>query len=192
LTCCCCCLASIAGVHLIDMGSGPVATLTIRQMDDEGEQEREEQDEARRRRRAHEHSAKARLRRGFSFSQRQQQQVGAADWEQQEEARARDRRRARVTTSSCRGILGRLLVGVRRKLLENFYCRGVTAFAADIADGPFSLLVHVVSLVNNFSMNTTGHLENWQVRLEGEVNDLAVSKHINHANELLEVRPLTI
>jgi hypothetical protein len=172
---------------MLDMGAGPIATLTIRQMDDEGEWEREQQEERRR-----QDGAKARF-----FSMRQNSLRGLArvdgEWKGGEGERERERgrdqakRKARVMTNSCRGVLGRLLVGVRRKLLENFYCKGVTAFAADIADGPFALTVHVVSLVNNFSMNTLGHLENWKVRLEAEVNDLAVSKHIHHANELLEV-----
>mmetsp|Transcript_1761 Transcript_1761/g.3161 ORF Transcript_1761/g.3161 Transcript_1761/m.3161 type:complete len:393 (+) Transcript_1761:191-1369(+) len=167
---------------MIDMGFGPIATLTIRQMDDEGTAEREQQEVKK-----STEGAKARLQ-----SLRQQSSrakvgglaMGGIPGESSEQVKVR--KRARMVANSCRGVLGRLLVGVRRKLLENFYCKGVTAFAADIADGPFPLAVHMTSLVNNFSMNTMGHLENWKVRLENEVNDLAVSKHINHAHELLE------
>jgi hypothetical protein len=174
----------VSGMHMIDMGNGPIVTLTIRQLDDEGAAERE-QLEAKK----SSEGAKARLQSFRGHSQRSRLKVGTLAGQPGENAAQRKaRKRARLVANSCKGVLGRLLVGVRRKLLENFYCRGVTAFAADIADGPFSLVVHITSLVNNFSMNTMGHLENWKVRLENEVNDLAVSKHINHAHELQEVR----
>lgn len=172
---------------MIDMGSGPIATLTIRQLDDEGEGER--------RRQAAKRDAEGGFARGLresapgggSGSTRVGPAGGGGGGEGEEGAEAKAGRRARLVTDSCRGVLGRLLVGVRRKLLENFYCKGVTAYAADLADGPFPLATHMVLLVNNFSMNTLGRLEGWKGRLEGEVNDLAVSKHIHHAHDLLEV-----
>ena len=134
------------------MGHGPIATFTIRQMDDEVEGEGEEV------------KAKAK-----------KTQIHFENSEN-------------FKVKSCRGILGRMMVGLRRKLLENIYCEGATAYAGSIANGPFSLAVLTILLVNNFSMSTLEQLEHWKYLLAAEVSDVAVSKHIAHAKELLEVR----
>ena len=180
---------------MIDMGSGPILTMTIRQMDDEGEEAREVELELKKN-----NDAKAAMRsisRRVSLEGRSSREERGEDSSEQQKnessrsCRMQQQRKAKLMARSCRGILGRLLVGIRRKLLQNFYCKGVTAFAPDIADGPFDLVVYITSLVNNFSMNTMGHLENWKVRLENEVYDLAVSKHITHSHDLMEVSYFT-
>lgn len=176
------------GIHMIDMGGGPIATLSIRQMDDEGESERDEQELHRL-----EEMKKTRIRRAHLLqaakrvTRRPTVQVESLQQDLDEEIRLKqDEEREKARGKSCRGVLGRLITGLRRKLLENLYCKGVTAYAASLADGPISLTVMLLSLVNNFSMNIMGHLESWKFKLEKEVNDLAVSKHICHANELME------
>lgn len=85
------------------------------------------------------------------------------------------------------GVLGRLLCSIRRKILENMCNEGVTALAGDITDCPMSLMSMIITLVSNFSMNTLGPLHAWKKLVDSEVDDVAVSKHVDHCTEMKKI-----
>jgi hypothetical protein len=64
---------------------------------------------------------------------------------------------------------------------------GVTALAGDVTDCPFALVSMIVTLVSNFSMNTMGPLYAWKKIVETEVDDVAVSKHVDHCTEMKKI-----
>jgi hypothetical protein len=64
---------------------------------------------------------------------------------------------------------------------------GVTALGGEVSDCPFSLVTMIVTLVSNFSMNTMGPLHAWKKLIEAEVDDVAVSKHVDHSSEMKRI-----
>jgi hypothetical protein len=64
---------------------------------------------------------------------------------------------------------------------------GVTALAGDLTDCPFALMSMIVTLVSNFSMNTMGPLYAWKKLIDSEVDDVAVSKHVDHCTEMKKI-----
>jgi hypothetical protein len=64
---------------------------------------------------------------------------------------------------------------------------GVTALAGDLTDSPMSLVTMIIALVSNFSMNTLGPLHAWKKLIDIEVDDVAVSKHVDHCGEMKKI-----
>lgn len=64
---------------------------------------------------------------------------------------------------------------------------GVTALGGEVTDCPFSLVSMIVTLISNFSMNTMGPLHAWKKLIESEVDDVAVSKHVDHCTEMKRI-----
>lgn len=64
---------------------------------------------------------------------------------------------------------------------------GVTVLAGDLTDCPFSLVSMIVTLISNFSMNTLGPLHAWKKLIDSEVDDVAVSKHVDHCSEMKKI-----
>jgi hypothetical protein len=70
---------------------------------------------------------------------------------------------------------------------QNMSNEGVTALGGEVTDCPFSLVSMIVTLVSNFSMNTMGPLHAWKKLIESEVDDVAVSKHVDHCTEMKKI-----
>lgn len=64
---------------------------------------------------------------------------------------------------------------------------GVTALGGEVTDCPFALVSMIVTLVSNFSMNTMGPLHAWKKLIDSEVDDVAVSKHVDHCTEMKKI-----
>lgn len=136
-------------IHILDLGSGPIGTITFREVDDE---------------------------------------TTTAD--NSYHAVAADGSAAPTTTPEEKvtmGVLGRLLTGTRRRIYENLCVDGISPLASNAADSPMSLVSLILLLVFNFSMNSLGALHNWKMLLESEVDDVVVSKHVDHVHEMQKV-----
>lgn len=77
------------------------------------------------------------------------------------------------------GVMGRMLAGVRHRI-HVLIARKEGISGDNIADHPCALVTLLVGMTHNFSMNTSGALDEWLNVLQDDAYDLAVSKHTEH------------
>ena len=65
--------------------------------------------------------------------------------------------------------------------------QGIHEWGGGIADRLVDLAVLITGMVHNFSMNTSGALEEWVGVLEEDSIDLPVSKHTEHCRSLKSI-----
>jgi len=95
--------------------------------------------------------------------------------------------KALIHSFAKKGVLGRLITGVRIKMMQNACNDGVATVAGNLNDGPASLAAVLMTMVHSFSMNTLGTMSMWLNTISSEVDELAVSKHTSQAKELWRV-----
>ena len=86
---------------------------------------------------------------------------------------------AAMDLASRSGILGRILAGARI-CVNNVIAKKQAIDSSALADHLSELATLIVGMVHNFSMNTSGALDEWLSVLEEDANELAVSKHTEH------------
>jgi len=93
-----------------------------------------------------------------------------------------------MDVASRSGIIGRILAGVRSHLYKVIVQQqGIHEWGGGIADRLVDLAVLITGMVHNFSMNTSGALEEWIAVLEEDSIDLPVSKHTEHCRSLKSI-----
>jgi hypothetical protein len=96
------------------------------------------------------------------------------------ETQQRGPKKTSILEDTKTGVLGRIVTGVRIKLMKNLASEGIVAIAGELTDSPSALAAVLFSLTQSFSMNTLGSLVIWMKLISAGVDDLAVSKHSEH------------
>lgn len=63
--------------------------------------------------------------------------------------------------------------------------QGVAAIGGELDDSSFALAVVIISLVHNTSMSSLQSLDMWSHHIGAEINDIAVTKHAKHIENLV-------
>jgi hypothetical protein len=86
------------------------------------------------------------------------------------------------------GVLGRITIGVWRKLLEVIAHNGTATLCGHLTDTPFALAQLLISMVHSTSMQATmSRLDVWKDELIASVEDIAVTKHARHIDVLMSL-----
>ena len=82
------------------------------------------------------------------------------------------------------GIIGRIIWGVFQKIYIGVKLQGVIPVHGELLDSSAYLAITLINLVHNFNMDTLEDLEIWMSKLEVQMNQIAVSKHNFHIDEV--------
>ena len=82
------------------------------------------------------------------------------------------------------GIIGRILWGVYQKLIVVIKMGGAVSLHGDLMDSSAYLAVILINLVHNFNMDTLSVMEVWMSTLEEQMEDMAVTKHNFHIEDM--------
>ena len=85
------------------------------------------------------------------------------------------------------GIIGRILWGVYQKLTVAMKLSGAVALHGELIDSSAYLAVILINLVHNFNMDTLSVLEMWMSTLEEQMEDMAVTKHNFHIEDMMRM-----
>ena len=81
------------------------------------------------------------------------------------------------------GVIGRLVWSVFQRLYIVVRAGGAIAVHGEMMDSSAYLATVLLSLVHNFSMSVIGNIESWMNRIEADMNQIAVGKHMFHLRE---------
>jgi Ca2+-binding EF-hand superfamily protein len=85
-----------------------------------------------------------------------------------------------------RGVLGRILHGMRSAIGEVIHKKGVCSMG-DLCDSVGALSTHIICELNSFSFGTPMLIEDWINLLEEDIEDMAVTKHNYHLRKLWDI-----
>merc|ERR1719231_1820568 len=77
-----------------------------------------------------------------------------------------------------------LLEGIYQKLLIVMKMNGAVALHGELMDSSAYLAVILINLVHNFNMDTLSVMETWMSILEEQMEDMAITKHNFHIEDM--------
>ena len=85
------------------------------------------------------------------------------------------------------GIIGRLIWGGFQQLYNVVRAGGADPTHGEMMDSSAYLAIVLISLVHNFNMDIIGSIEYWMDKIEMDMNEIAVGKHMFHLRECEKV-----